>query len=76
MYGFYKGAPEDGPIKSETCRAATKVLIKTYSVKPHCVSRWPICILQKCYTDLTMSRKKNDFKFLYAAIQLQFHAVL
>ena len=34
------------------------MLIKTYSVKPHCVSRWTVYILQKWYTDLTMSNQR------------------
>ena len=35
-----QNAPDDGPMRSETCRANKKVLNKTYSLRPHCVSCW------------------------------------
>ena len=60
---------------SETCRAKTEVLIKTYSLRPHCVSCWTIYIiitssklvlgcvnLCQLYTEnsIKMSSKKNS----------------
>ena len=42
-----QNAPDDGPLRSETCRSETQLLIKTYSVKPHCVSRWTRYIYYK-----------------------------
>ena len=43
-------SPDDGPMRSETCRAKT-CWLKTYSLRPHCVCCWTT----KWYADLTMS---------------------
>ena len=40
-----QNAPDDGPMRSETCRANISAE-KTYSLRPHCVSCWTTYILQ------------------------------
>ena len=47
-YSIYKEAPEDGPLRSETCRADT-LSINKQSVQLHCVSRWNVYILHSCF---------------------------
>ena len=56
IYSIYKEAPEDGPLRSETCRADTWALINNqccYTVYP--VGMYIYC--RKWYTDLPMSNR-------------------
>ena len=43
---YVQNAPDDGPMRSETVEL-TKMLNKTYSLRPHCVSCWTTFIYHK-----------------------------
>ena len=52
-----QNAPDDGPMRSETCRANKKCWKKTFSLTPYCVSCWTTYIyITRWYRVPTVSR--------------------
>ena len=56
-----QNAPDDGPTRSEICRANKKCWIKIYSLRPHCVFCGLHIYITKWYTVPTMSRPLKAF---------------